>query len=141
MVLRGVTTVSAAVVGSAAASAALLRRHHNRSKVPEGTRYYITANDSSFGAPPLGGASGGGASWLEPEKRGPTGVFRGPITNTFTESIKGVGVAFDASTRGLKCCLIEADDFAAGTSSKSTKLIHGGIRYLQKAFEDLDWGQ
>ncbi|CDJ57099.1 hypothetical protein EMWEY_00030540, partial [Eimeria maxima] len=53
----------------------------------------------------------------------------------------GVGVLFDASTRGLKCCLIEANDFAAGTSSKSTKLIHGGIRYLQKAFEDFDWGQ
>ena len=53
----------------------------------------------------------------------------------------GAGVLFDASARGLKCCLVEQDDFASGTSSKSTKLIHGGIRYLQKAFEDLDPGQ
>lgn len=34
---------------------------------------------------------------------------------------------------GLKTALIEADDFASGTSSRSTKLIHGGVRYLQKA--------
>lgn len=34
---------------------------------------------------------------------------------------------------GLKTALVEADDFASGTSSRSTKLIHGGVRYLQKA--------
>lgn len=38
---------------------------------------------------------------------------------------------FDSA--GLKTALIEADDFASGTSSRSTKLIHGGVRYLQKA--------
>lgn len=50
--------------------------------------------------------------------------------------ITGVGAALDASSRGLSVLLIEAVDFAAGTSSKSSKLIHGGLRYL----EMLDFG-
>ncbi|XP_077281333.1 glycerophosphate oxidase 1 isoform X3 [Temnothorax americanus] len=50
----------------------------------------------------------------------------------------GAGCALDACTRGLKTALIEADDFASGTSSRSTKLIHGGVRYLQKAIMQLD---
>ncbi|KAI4465040.1 glycerol-3-phosphate dehydrogenase [Holotrichia oblita] len=50
----------------------------------------------------------------------------------------GVGCALDATTRGLKTALVEADDFASGTSSRSTKLIHGGVRYLQKAIMQLD---
>ena len=45
----------------------------------------------------------------------------------------GTGAALDAATRGLRTALVEADDFAAGTSSRSTKLIHGGVRYLDKA--------
>jgi hypothetical protein len=53
----------------------------------------------------------------------------------------GVGCALDAQTRGLKVALVERDDFAAGTSSRSTKLIHGGMRYLEKAFLNLDYGQ
>ncbi|XP_019756078.1 glycerol-3-phosphate dehydrogenase, mitochondrial isoform X2 [Dendroctonus ponderosae] len=53
----------------------------------------------------------------------------------------GAGCALDATTRGLKTALIEADDFASGTSSKSTKLIHGGVRYLQKAIMQLDYDQ
>lgn len=48
--------------------------------------------------------------------------------------ITGAGIALDAASRGLKVGLIEKEDFAAGTSSKSTKLIHGGLRYL-KQFE------
>ncbi|UXP33405.1 glycerol-3-phosphate dehydrogenase/oxidase [Reichenbachiella agarivorans] len=48
--------------------------------------------------------------------------------------ITGAGIALDAETRGLKVALIEQNDFASGTSSKSTKLIHGGLRYL-KQFE------
>ncbi len=48
--------------------------------------------------------------------------------------ITGAGIALDASSRGLKVALIEMQDFAAGTSSRSTKLIHGGLRYL-KQFE------
>lgn len=50
----------------------------------------------------------------------------------------GVGCALDAQTRGLKTALVELDDFAAATSSRSTKLIHGGVRYLQKAIMNLD---
>ncbi|XP_041056967.1 glycerol-3-phosphate dehydrogenase, mitochondrial [Carcharodon carcharias] len=53
----------------------------------------------------------------------------------------GSGCALDAVTRGLKTALIEREDFASGTSSKSTKLIHGGVRYLQKAFMKLDYEQ
>src|SRR6187431_2406774 len=45
--------------------------------------------------------------------------------------ITGVGVALDAANRGLRTALIERDDYASGTSSKSSKLIHGGLRYLQ----------
>lgn len=48
--------------------------------------------------------------------------------------ITGAGIVLDAASRGLKCLLIEKNDFASGTSSKSTKLIHGGLRYL-KQFE------
>ena len=46
--------------------------------------------------------------------------------------INGVGVALDAITRGLSVALIESDDFASGTSSRSSKLIHGGLRYLEQ---------
>ena len=45
--------------------------------------------------------------------------------------IDGCGVARDASGRGLKVCLAEMNDLASGTSSASTKLIHGGLRYLK----------
>lgn len=45
--------------------------------------------------------------------------------------ISGAGVARDAASRGMKVALIEASDFASGTSSRSSKLIHGGIRYLE----------
>src|SRR5579885_3174601 len=44
--------------------------------------------------------------------------------------ITGAGVALDAAARGYKVALVEKTDFASGTSSKSTKLVHGGIRYL-----------
>lgn len=46
--------------------------------------------------------------------------------------ITGAGIALDAATRGMKVALIEKQDFASGTSSKSTKLIHGGLRYLKQ---------
>ena len=46
--------------------------------------------------------------------------------------ITGAGIALDASSRGLKVALLEKGDFASGTSSKSTKLIHGGLRYLKQ---------
>lgn len=44
----------------------------------------------------------------------------------------GLGVAVDAATRGLRTLLLEAHDFAKGTSSRSTKLVHGGVRYLEQ---------
>ncbi len=46
--------------------------------------------------------------------------------------ITGAGVALDAASRGLRTALVERGDFASGTSSKSSKLIHGGLRYLQQ---------
>ena len=53
----------------------------------------------------------------------------------------GSGIALDAATRGLKVALVERDDFSSGTSSKSTKLVHGGVRYLEKAVWNLDYNQ
>ena len=46
--------------------------------------------------------------------------------------ITGAGVALDAASRGLRTALVERDDLASGTSSKSSKLVHGGLRYLQQ---------
>jgi glycerol-3-phosphate dehydrogenase len=46
--------------------------------------------------------------------------------------VTGAGVALDAAARGLRTALVERDDFASGTSSKSSKLVHGGLRYLQQ---------
>lgn len=62
----------------------------------------------------------------------------------------GTGVALDAATRGsnflifinlflgLSVALIEREDFGSGTSSRSTKLVHGGVRYLENAVKNLD---
>lgn len=44
----------------------------------------------------------------------------------------GLGIAVDAAARGYAVLLVEGDDFAKGTSSRSTKLVHGGVRYLQQ---------
>src|SRR5690349_19275075 len=46
--------------------------------------------------------------------------------------VTGAGVALDAATRGLDVALVEARDYASGTSSRSSKLIHGGLRYLEQ---------
>ena len=51
----------------------------------------------------------------------------------------GLGTAVDAAVRGLKVVLVEAHDFAKGTSSRSTKLIHGGVRYLAQGHLPLVW--
>ncbi|WP_258871449.1 FAD-dependent oxidoreductase, partial [Halobacillus trueperi] len=48
--------------------------------------------------------------------------------------ITGSGIALDAASRGMKTAVVEMQDYAAGTSSRSTKLVHGGLRYL-KQFE------
>ena len=53
----------------------------------------------------------------------------------------GAGVALDAATRGLRVALVERGDFSCGTSSRSTKLIHGGVRYLEAAVKHFDRSQ
>ncbi|MDT8396154.1 MAG: FAD-dependent oxidoreductase [bacterium] len=53
----------------------------------------------------------------------------------------GCGVALDAASRGLKVALVEKNDFSEGTSSRSTKLLHGGVRYLEMAVKHLDKSQ
>jgi glycerol-3-phosphate dehydrogenase len=50
----------------------------------------------------------------------------------------GCGIALDAASRGLRVALVEQNDFAEGTSSRSTKLLHGGVRYLEMAVKHLD---
>ncbi len=45
--------------------------------------------------------------------------------------ITGVGIALDAAARGFSVALIEQDDFASGTSGRSSRLVHGGLRYLE----------
>jgi glycerol-3-phosphate dehydrogenase len=46
--------------------------------------------------------------------------------------VTGAGAVLDAASRGLKVALVEARDIASGTSSRSSKLIHGGLRYLEQ---------
>ena len=53
----------------------------------------------------------------------------------------GATLALEASRRGLTVTLVEAGDIAIGTSSRSTKLLHGGVRYLELAFKRFDWSQ
>jgi glycerol-3-phosphate dehydrogenase len=53
----------------------------------------------------------------------------------------GLGAALDAALRGLKVVVVDAGDFGNQTSSKSTKLIHGGVRYLEQAFRNFDFAQ
>jgi glycerol-3-phosphate dehydrogenase len=53
----------------------------------------------------------------------------------------GCGIAVDAASRGLKVALIDKNDLAEGTSSRSTKLVHGGVRYLEMAVRKLDGAQ
>ena len=53
----------------------------------------------------------------------------------------GSGIALDATLRGYNVILLEKNDFASGASSKSSKLVHGGIRYLEKAIKQLNKSQ
>jgi glycerol-3-phosphate dehydrogenase len=61
-------------------------------------------------------------------------VMAGPILDVLIigGGITGAGIALDMASRGLRVALIEKNDFASGTSSRSTKLIHGGLRYLKQ---------
>ena len=53
----------------------------------------------------------------------------------------GASVAYEAVRRGLSVALLDAGDIGGGTSSRSTKLLHGGVRYLELAFKTLDLAQ
>lgn len=63
-------------------------------------------------------------------------IYRAQKTNfdliVIGGGVTGAGIALDAASRGMNVCLIEKNDFASGTSNKSTKLIHGGLRYLKQ---------
>jgi glycerol-3-phosphate dehydrogenase len=74
--------------------------------------------------PPLGPAQRAGA-WAELA----AGDFEVLVVGG---GVTGAGVALDAATRGLRTALVEARDFASGTSSRSSKLFHGGLRYLEQ---------
>ena len=72
-----------------------------------------------------------------------TGPLRRLRTELFDVCIvgagaSGAGCALDAAARGLKTALIDMDDFGAATSGTSTKLVHGGVRYLEQAFKTAD---
>lgn len=51
----------------------------------------------------------------------------------------GSMIALDAALRGYKVAVVERNDFSSGTSSRSTNLLHGGVRYLENAVKHLDW--
>jgi glycerol-3-phosphate dehydrogenase len=75
------------------------------------------------------------SSQLNPDQR--DAALKSLATNTFDVlviggGVTGVGAALDAASRGLKVALVEASDLASGTSSRSSKLIHGGLRYLEQ---------
>ena len=53
----------------------------------------------------------------------------------------GSGIALDATLRGYNVILLEKNDFGSGASSKSSKLVHGGVRYLEKAIKQMDKAQ
>jgi glycerol-3-phosphate dehydrogenase len=74
-------------------------------------------------------------SRLNPDQR--DAALKSLATKTFDVlviggGVTGVGAALDAASRGLKVALVEASDLASGTSSRSSKLIHGGLRYLEQ---------
>jgi hypothetical protein len=74
-------------------------------------------------------------SWTPPSREASLARLQSEVFDVLVigGGATGSGVALDAALRGLKVAVVERDDFAAGTSSRSTKLIHGGIRYLAQA--------
>lgn len=122
-----------------ASSASSLRPKSSRSTADD-TSLTTTAKDASSSAPSPAAASHAasvGAGLGRPHSENDEGFDLLIVGGGAT----GAGCAVDAATRGLSVALVERDDFSAGTSSKSTKLIHGGVRYLQKAVFELDYGQ
>jgi glycerol-3-phosphate dehydrogenase len=75
------------------------------------------------------------ASWLSPQQR--QSAWQRAVSEQFDVvviggGVVGAGCALDAATRGLKVALVEARDYASGTSSRSSKMFHGGLRYLEQ---------
>ncbi|KEP62051.1 UNVERIFIED_CONTAM: FAD-dependent glycerol-3-phosphate dehydrogenase [Hammondia hammondi] len=125
---------SAGLVGLGGAAAyGGLYYNHKKSMAPKETRYYYS----------LASEGGGRLSHLPPSREAMIERMKKERFDLLVigGGATGSGVALDAATRGLNCCLVERGDFAEGTSSRSTKLIHGGVRYLEKAFEELDFRQ
>jgi len=90
------------------------------------------------GSPPAALSGGGGEAPALRERRATLERLAGETFDVLVVGggVTGCGVALDAASRGLSVALVERRDFAAGTSSRSSKLIHGGLRYL----EHLDFG-
>ncbi|PFH37698.1 FAD-dependent glycerol-3-phosphate dehydrogenase [Besnoitia besnoiti] len=131
-----VLTYTAGLIGTGGAAAyAGLYYNHQRSMAPKDTRYYASLAAESAKKGSTAHLPSSREAMIERMKRERFDVL------VIGGGATGSGVALDAATRGLSCCLLERDDFGGGTSSRSTKLIHGGIRYLEKAFEELDFRQ
>src|SRR4051794_40734132 len=79
---------------------------------------------STHDAPPIPLAASGRSAQLEAMAREPLDVL------VIGGGVTGCGVALDAAARGLRVGIVERDDWACGTSSRSSKMIHGGLRYL-----------
>ena len=80
----------------------------------------------------MGNPAGPAVSWRDRTRtRLGRGVFDVLIVGG---GINGAGIARDAALRGLNVALVERDDFASGTSSRSSRLVHGGVRYLEHGF-------
>ena len=84
---------------------------------------------------------GGDGRWRSPQVRSVRSTERSALRRLAEEQfdvlvigagVVGAGAALDAASRGLKVALVEARDFASGTSSRSSKLVHGGLRYLKQ---------
>ncbi|KAJ2002725.1 mitochondrial glycerol-3-phosphate dehydrogenase [Coemansia thaxteri] len=114
--------------------------------------HYADALESSSGAVMLGQRPH--AFWAPPTRKEMINELKGLERDGAAEAsagefdllvigggATGAGCTLDAATRGLRVAMVERDDFASGTSSKSTKLVHGGVRYLQKAIMGLDYEQ
>ncbi len=105
----------------------VLRPRHHRGRLPDLQAHRQAPEDLSS------------SPWTprnsRPEASSPRGALRAEPFDLVVigGGITGAGIARDAALRGLKVALVEKLDFGAGTSSKSSKLIHGGLRYLEQA--------
>ncbi|MFO7547114.1 MAG: FAD-dependent oxidoreductase [Trueperaceae bacterium] len=103
----------------------------------------MTVTDSAT-TPPHEGGTGEGAAPLRTDDRARRFARLG--ASTFDVLVigggaTGTGVALDAASRGLSVALVERFDLSQGTSSRSTKLVHGGVRYLEQAVRHADRSQ